>query len=439
MTIKNAADNTLVEKILSVLAGMEPVIGQLLNIQPPLKIEAHNAVNDVMNYTRDAAKEIAALEESSEYLPHIKGILGTALSHLSKDSTRLYQMLEGHNSKDELDVYNGGLMDKPQTGPGAAHLTDKLFNIPTGPTSTTEHIIALVKSLVSSIVWLEGAMRYLPDTAGHKQLAPEKPTALKQSSEEQEADIKTATGNHMRVSDLLTAMATWLESPENEAILLAEDNEECLEAVATACLAAAEILKGAAAEAEILEPAEPSKLTPEALDHLQLVMTAFDTSGDADLQKTASVIDELLLTIATPDWAKTFKESKDNRLDTLERLYKDPKKELDALYKTKESAEKIDQSKIFEPHTFRSQQFALQSRSCPDHPGAGLARIGTDEWQCQMDKKVYNWRTGFTLETGEKVLGGEVQNQTPNYYPNPHSLFDSRETRLFGYTAGPKK
>lgn len=235
----------------------------------------------------------------------------------------------------------------------------------------------------------------------------------------------------MRVSELLTAIASWLESPDNEALLLSEYDDKCLEVVATACTQAAFILKSAAAEADQVEPPRESNLTPEALDHLNQIVTAFDTSGDQDLQKAASVIDELILTIATPpNWVQTFKEAQENRLDVLRQKYEDTKKQLDELNHVKESAKAIDDSPMYKE--YRPMEHALSTRTCPDHAGAQMSRVGESMWQCSIDKKTYNYQTGYTTEKGAKVPGGDVANQTPGNHIEPHAIFDTRETRLNG-------
>lgn len=237
----------------------------------------------------------------------------------------------------------------------------------------------------------------------------------------------------MRASELLLTVAKWLESPDCEAILLAEDDVDCLDSVVQTCVAAAAILKQGAAEVEAIEPTEEPKLTPEALDHLNQIITAFDQSGDEDLQKTASVIDELLLTVAAPPkWASSYKEAQENRLDVLKAKYEDTRKQLEVMNKVKESTIGIDKSPMMKQ--YRIMEAPLSTRSCPDHPGGLLARVGENMWQCQMDKKVYNWNTGFTNEKGEKVPGGDVANQTPMFHPEPHAIFDTRESRLNGYT-----
>ena len=47
----------------------------------------------------------------------------------------------------------------------------------------------------------------------------------------------------MRIAELLTAIASWLESPNNEAMLLAEYDMDCLAVVGSSCVEAAHALR----------------------------------------------------------------------------------------------------------------------------------------------------------------------------------------------------
>jgi hypothetical protein len=237
----------------------------------------------------------------------------------------------------------------------------------------------------------------------------------------------------MRVSELLTAMATWLESPENEALLLAEYNTDCLNVVAESCVSAAAILRAGAEQADLIEPTVEPKLTAEALDHLNMIITAFDASGDADLQKTASTIDELLLTVsAPPDWARSHKQAQMDRLEVLKNNYEEVRKQHNEFNGVKESAKAIEKSPFFKE--VRIQDHALNTRTCPDHPGAQMARVGEHMFQCSMDKKVFNYTTGYTTERGEKVSGQEVTSHLPEMDVQPRTMFDTREDRIMGHT-----
>lgn len=236
----------------------------------------------------------------------------------------------------------------------------------------------------------------------------------------------------MRISEMLQAIATWLESPNNEALLLAEEDEKCAQVVAESCVLAAALIKKAAEEVEGMEPAEPSKITSESLDELAALAAAFDASGDPVLLKQASVLDELLLSIAAPPNA--FSERMELQEDVVKDFKKKYEEPAEALHKLNavETAEKaIDKSNMTKKYTVL--EAPLSSRYCPDHPGAPIYRIGENLWQCDLDKKSYNFSTGFELHNGSKVPGSDVTNQTQVYETPYHTIFDTREDRL-GYS-----
>ena len=62
--------------------------------------------------------------------------------------------------------------------------------------------------------------------------------------------------------------------------------------------------------------------------------------------------------------------------------------------------------------TKRPLESPLSTRYCPDHPGTSVIRVGEDTYQCPLDKNVYNYNEGYTLMTGTKVPGGNVEEQT---------------------------
>jgi len=233
----------------------------------------------------------------------------------------------------------------------------------------------------------------------------------------------------MRISEMLTAIASWLESPDNEAILLAEYDEECLQIVANSCVQAAALLKITAEAVEDIEPPEESKITPESVEELANLATALDESGDPALQKQASVIDELLLTIASPpDAVAQRQDLLDKRLEEVKKKYEQPRKDLSEVNKIADSEKLIENSNMTKQMDIL--EAPLSSRYCPDHPGAQMARVGEHMWQCELDKKIYNFETGFTLNNGTKVPGGDVSNQTKAFDAPFYNIFDSREDRL---------
>lgn len=235
----------------------------------------------------------------------------------------------------------------------------------------------------------------------------------------------------MRIAELLTSIANWLESPNNEALLLAESNEDCMKVVSESCVLAAALLKSAAEEVDTLESPEPSKLTPESVAGLADLAAALDSSGDPALQKQASVLDELLLSISAPPGAyKAAKAAEDYRLDELKKKYENPREELAKVNMITDAEKAIEKSKMAKE--YKILEAPLSSRYCPDHPGVQIARIGEHVWQCEMDKKTYNYETGFDLINGNRVPGGDVAEQTQGLSVPTHAIFDDRAGRL-GY------
>lgn len=235
----------------------------------------------------------------------------------------------------------------------------------------------------------------------------------------------------MRISELLNAMASWLESPNNEAMLLAETDEKCMHVVAESCVLAAELLRKAADEVDVIEPPTESKITPQSIEETAALAAALDQSGDPQLQKMASVLDELLLTIAAPPNAYAErKDLLDSRSDEIKKKYEQPREMLHDYNKIGVSEQAIDKSSFTKD--YRILEAPLSSRYCPDHPGAQIARVGEHVWQCELDKKTYNFETGFDLNNGSKVPGGDVSQQTQGLDTPFHAIFDTREGRL-GY------
>jgi hypothetical protein len=235
----------------------------------------------------------------------------------------------------------------------------------------------------------------------------------------------------MRIAEMLNAIASWLESPHNEALLLAEYHEDSMKVVAESCVLAAALLKNAADQVSDLEPPPESNITPEALENIAALASAFDASGDPALKKQASVLDELLLSIAAPPNAYAErKDLQDQRLVELQKKYQDPSKELRELNMIADSEKAIEKSQMTK--AYRIMEAPLMSRYCPDHPGVQIMRVGEHMWQCEMDKKTYNFETGFELNNGDKVPGGDVAEQTKGLNQQGHAIFDTREGRL-GY------
>lgn len=270
----------------------------------------------------------------------------------------------------------------------------------------------------------------------------------------------------MKTSDFLKSLASWLESPSNEAMLLAEENNQNLKMVAEALVSSAEILKIAAEELEYLdegdltpaqerkelenlpsdyevcsecgfdhsyEPVEAHKAhnrEASELEAMAALASAFDSSDDPVLQKQAAILDELLLTVAAnPQDIQNIKMAQSKKIDELAKKYKQVKEFQDKDMKISESEKALDKSDIYSKE-YRLMEAPLSARTCPDHPGTMLSRAGDGLWQCAMDRKIYDFNAGFETVDGSKVPGSDVSMQTKITPEVGLSLFSDRETRL---------
>lgn len=228
----------------------------------------------------------------------------------------------------------------------------------------------------------------------------------------------------MKLSEKLLLVANWLEDSENDILVNAEYDEKCLNAVASAFIKAAEAIKECSEEVKELEPS----VTPEFLEEMAAVAQAFDESDDNLLKKQASVLDEILITLAAPkDYLNNFNKGEDDRLEQLKKKYKDVKVKLDDINKVSDSLKLIEEAPAYKK--YRPMEAPLSQRNCPDHAGVPAFRVGENTVQCVLDKKVYNYDTGFTLLNGSKVPPTSVSEQTK--LPEiAHTIFNNRENRL---------
>jgi len=232
----------------------------------------------------------------------------------------------------------------------------------------------------------------------------------------------------MRVSEILTSIASWLENPNNEVFLLSEYNDDCLSAVAAGLSEAATALRKTAEMTDELEPEKEPRITSESIEEIAALASEFDSSGDPFLKKQASVLDELLLTIAAPAGAfESLKMAQESRIDTLKKKYNQPKIEIDEINKAADIKKAIDASGMTKK--YRVLEHGLNSRYCPDHAGSMLARKGESNWQCLLDGKVFNFELGYKKENGDEVPGGSVDLQTSSDHNDSYPLFDNREAR----------
>jgi hypothetical protein len=233
----------------------------------------------------------------------------------------------------------------------------------------------------------------------------------------------------MKLSDKLLLVAGWLESEENDLLVSAERNEKSLEVVAAALVQAAEMLYVGAEEIEKTESKEIG-LTADKLDEMAAVAAAFDESGDELLQKQASVLDEILLTLAAPKNAVAeAKKATDDRIEQLRKDYHDTKKNQDEMNKVSDTLDKVEKSQTYKK--YRVLQHELDTRYCPDHAGVSAVRVGERRVQCPLDGKIYDYTAGYNTLDGNKVPGGDVSEQTKVMQHNQGEvIFDTRNQRL---------
>jgi hypothetical protein len=230
-----------------------------------------------------------------------------------------------------------------------------------------------------------------------------------------------------KLSDKLIQLAAWLENEENEMIVNADYSDDSLEIVAATFANAASLIRLGAEE--LIEQEAPI-FTPEKLDEMAALAEAFDESDDELLQKQASVLDEILLTLAAPsDAIENAKKADDNRIEQLKKKYKEVKVKQDDMNKVSDSVKDIEKSPTYK--AYRPGEAGLSTRYCPDHFGVMLEILGSDgDKKCPMDGKVYNWEAGFQTAQNNKVPGGSVDMQTKMDKDVGHTVFDTRNQRL---------
>lgn len=170
-----------------------------------------------------------------------------------------------------------------------------------------------------------------------------------------------------------------------------------------------------------------------ALDKLAKIATDLDSTGIPELQKQASVLDEILLTIGARKGIVAALRRKQD--DEVERLRSEAKDEYTKVKEEHDKQNKVDDTRKLISDAvkeFRPMEAGLSTRTCPDHPGAQMARIAEATFQCSLDKAVYNYESGFSTMKGNKIPGGDVSNQTQALYdrPNEFMSFDTRESKL---------
>jgi len=170
-----------------------------------------------------------------------------------------------------------------------------------------------------------------------------------------------------------------------------------------------------------------SVINEDSIDELGALAQAFDDSGDEFLKKQASVIDEILMTIAAPSGLKAQAARIENsRIEELKKKYNQTNTDLKS--KLGDSIEAVKKSPMYKQ--YRPLEAPLKTRYCPDHAGVMASRIAEDTYQCELDGKTYNYAVGFKTDKGKIVPGTSVENQSQMEFPSGENNFETRESRL---------
>jgi hypothetical protein len=241
---------------------------------------------------------------------------------------------------------------------------------------------------------------------------------------------------NMLTHEKLLALAVWLEDQDNDILIDSETDENKLNVVAKVLVQASNLIKTAAEQVYKIE--NNAILNETSLEDMAALANILDESDDDFLKKQASVIDEILLTIgAQPGQIDRIKQAEEEKIQDVKKKLRHQaleQKYIDTHAQEGKRNQVVEAQKAITDSEFSKQynplEAPLSTRTCPDHPGAQVARVGEDAWQCTMDKKIYSYKEGFDLYNGKKVPGGDVAEQTPSENPEFYNAFDTRDQRL---------
>jgi len=209
---------------------------------------------------------------------------------------------------------------------------------------------------------------------------------------------------------------------------------EVFEKITTAVAAASTLLESVADD---MDNNADFNFTEQQLDEIAALATSFDQSNDPLLKKQASVLDELLLSIAAPKnsvaKAKQATEDEINRLrkeyhtKRMEEAYDKPREVQSDLNNKKEIAKAVEQ----QVKRFIPMEAPLQTRYPPDRPGGQMTRISDNVYQDILTGIIYDFKNGYTTQKGNVIPGSCVENQNrllSDYINQGTSLFETRES-----------
>jgi hypothetical protein len=250
----------------------------------------------------------------------------------------------------------------------------------------------------------------------------------------------------IRTAEMLNAIADWLDSEDNEALIASEHDDKCLQITAQGLVSAAKALRKTASEVDAVEVAPEDVFTFADLEEMATIASEFDSSEDENIRKKAAMIDDVIMIIAADPRkfveqkivaAGKIQEYRNELRKARERMKKseeERKGELARINRLDEVEKILDKSDVYkiDEESKLGRQMPLRSRHCPDHAGVMLMRLTDDEFQCPMDKKIYNFRDGYTKENGTHVPGRSVgeQSQLRGQYRNQYTVYDTRFERM---------
>ncbi len=232
----------------------------------------------------------------------------------------------------------------------------------------------------------------------------------------------------MKLSEKLLALSSWLASEDNELLKDADENTEALRAVATALTIASDALNETAEYVAAREP-EEAQFSPEKLDEIAATAAELDANG---LAKQAAVLDDILLTIGAPKGFKfNFKKAEEDRISELKKKYQGNSDKSHEQNKIADDEKTLKDSGVLNKAVIRDQP--LSTRTCVEHPGVSLSRVGENEYQCSMDKRIFSYEQGYTTLSGKHVPGSSISLQTQmmgDQIRNEHAMFSTRKDIL---------
>lgn len=172
------------------------------------------------------------------------------------------------------------------------------------------------------------------------------------------------------------------------------------------------------------------------LDAIAALATAFDISDDPELQKEAEILDDFLLSLASPKSAlaainmvydKELSELRvKKRNDATDSAF-DHKEFFDNVYNKKNITNAIKE----QVNIRRPLEEPLSTRHSPDHPGVQLLRVTDSIYQDPLTGKTYDYSAGYTTDKGNKVPGTSVDRQNADIHSEQaRSVFTTREELL---------